>query len=181
MTPEKIGLATAALASLPAYATDLCRRREANPAGDIISALIAAEEDGDRLTRAETAAMVANLPVGGHDTTASQICCSALTLLQRPDVMAMLCNDPGLLASVTEETIRFEPSIVSSGRVPEGPFEVAGERWPAGTFLMWAGITANRDPDIWDRPEDFVPRRFRSMPARSNGSRLWEPIRGRCQ
>jgi cytochrome P450 len=160
MTPEQIEAATAAIGALIDYTADLCRRREVEPASDLISALIAAEEDGDRLTRAETAAMIANLLVAGHDTTASQICCSSLTLLQRPDVMAMVRNNQDLLASITEETIRFEPSIVSSGRVPTKPYDAAGLTWPAGTFLMCAGITANRDPEIWDRPDEFVPDRF---------------------
>ncbi|MEH6635884.1 MAG: cytochrome P450 [Halioglobus sp.] len=160
MSPAQIEAATAAIDSLLDYTTDLCRRREAEPADDLISALIAAEEDGDRLTRAETAAMIANLLVAGHDTTASQTCCSSLTLLQHPHVMALLQGDADLLASVTEETVRFEPSISASGRVPASPFEVAGEIWPAGTFLMCAGITANRDPQVWDRPDDFVAERF---------------------
>jgi cytochrome P450 len=157
MTPEQIEAATTAIGALLDYTADLCRRREAEPASDLISALIAAEENGDKLTRAETAAMVANLLVAGHDTTASQTCCSSLTLLQRPDVMAMLRSNQSLLSSVTEETIRFEPSIISSGRVPVSSYEVAGHTWPAGIFLMCAGITANRDPEIWGRPDEFLP------------------------
>lgn len=160
MTPAQIEAATAALDALLEYTADLCRRREAEPASDLISELIAAEENGDRLTRDETAAMIANLLVAGHDTTASQTCCSSLTLLQRPDVMAMLRSNQNLLSSLTEETIRFEPSIVSSGRVPVSPYEVAGLTWPAGTFLMCTGITANRDPEIWDHPDEFLPDRF---------------------
>ena len=160
MTPEQIKAATPAIGALLDYTADLCRRRKAKPANDLISALIAAEENGDRLTRAETAAMIANLLVAGHDTTASQTCCSSLTLLQRPDVMAMVSSNQEILSSVTEETIRFEPSIVSSGRVPTAPYDAAGLTWPAGTFLMCAGITANRDPEIWDRPDEFVPDRF---------------------
>lgn len=160
MTPEQIEAATSAIGALLDYTTDLCQRRQAEPASDLISALIAAEENGDRLTRAETAAMIANLLVAGHDTTASQSCVSSLTLLQRPDVMAMVRNSPEVLSSVTEETIRFEPSIVSSGRVPVSPYEAGGLTWPAGTFLMCAGITANRDPGVWDSPDEFVPLRF---------------------
>ena len=165
MTPEQIEAATSAIGALLDYTADLCRRREAEPASDLISALIAAEEGGDRLTRTETAAMVANLLVAGHDTTASQTCCTSLTLMQRPDVMAMLRSNPNLLSSITEETMRFEPSIVSSGRVPVSPYEVAGQTWPAGTFLMCAGITANRDPEIWDRPDEFLPDRFLASDA----------------
>jgi len=160
MTPKQIEAATAAIGALLDYTSNLCRRREVEPASDLISALIFAEEKGDRLTRAETAAMIANLLVAGHDTTASQACCTSLTLLQRPDVMTILRGNQNLLSSLTEETIRFEPSIVSSGRVTVSPYEVAGLSWPAGTFLMCAGITANRDPDVWDRPDEFLPDRF---------------------
>lgn len=160
MTPKQIEAASTSITSLLDYCTDLCRRRELTPENDLISALIAAEEDGDKLTRVETAAMIANLLVAGHDTTASQTCCSSLTLMQHPEVMAMLRSDASLLSSITEETVRFEPSIASSGRVPTEDYEVAGETWPAGTFLMCTGLTANRDPGIWDRPDDFVADRF---------------------
>jgi len=165
MSDAQIEAATEAIDALLEYTTDLCRRREADPADDLISALIAAEEDGDRLTRAETAALIANLLVAGHDTTASQTCCSSLTLLQHPQVMALVRTSEHLLASITEETIRFEPSITSSGRVPVADFEVAGVVWPPGTFLMCAGITANRDPAVWDRPDEFLPERFEASGA----------------
>ncbi len=162
MTPEQIAAATDAIDSLLEYTDELCQRREKEPGDDLISALITAEVDGDKLTRAETVNMVANLLVAGHDTTASQTCCSCLTLIQIPDVMARLREEPALLASITEETVRFEPSIGASGRVPSTDYEVAGQVWPAGTFLMCASITANRDPSVWEDPDSFIPERFMS-------------------
>lgn len=71
-----------------------------------MSALIATEEDGDRLTREETAAMVANLLIGGHDTTTSQIGCTVLTLLTHPESMAEVRAAPEILAAITTETMR---------------------------------------------------------------------------
>ena len=111
MTPEQIVAATNAITQLLAYTNGLCARREADPADDLISALIAAEHDGDRLTRFETTEMIANLLVAGHDTTSSQIACSLLTLLATPSLLAEVRDDPALIASIVTETIRLEPGL----------------------------------------------------------------------
>jgi cytochrome P450 len=165
MTPEQVATATDAVTGLIDYCIDLRNKRVADPADDLITALIAAEEDGDRLTAAETAAMIANMLVAGHDTTASQSILSAVTLMQHPEAMAALRADPGLLESMAEEVIRFDPSIVASGRVPETDCEIAGHRFAAGTIIFCNGMTGNRDPAVWDRPDSFIPERFRAEDA----------------
>jgi cytochrome P450 len=165
MTPEQVTAATDAVTGLIDYCIDLRNKRVADPADDLITALIAAEEDGDRLTAAETAAMIANMLVAGHDTTASQSILSAVTLMQHPEAMAALRADPGLLESMAEEVIRFDPSIVASGRVPGTDYEIAGHRIRAGTIIFCNGMTGNRDPAVWDRPDSFIPERFRAEDA----------------
>src|SRR5262249_3852597 len=125
-----------------------------------MTALIRAEHDGDRLTRDETVTMVANLLVGGHDTTASQIGCTLLTVLTRPDAMAELQADPALLPLLVSETIRFEPSISLAMRTVVEPIEICGIERPAGAIVMCTLLTANRDPAVWRDPDAFVARRF---------------------
>jgi cytochrome P450 len=127
---------------------------------DLISALLDAEEAGDRLTHEEVVIMAGNLIVGGHDTTASQIGCSLLALLRHPDALDVLRDDPSCAGAVVEETIRFEPSIGFVPRTLVEPVEIDGVERPAGTLLFLSSASTSRDPDVWDDPDDFRPLRF---------------------
>lgn len=160
MTVEQIAAATAAITELLAYARDLLERRSDRPADDLMTSLIRAEHDGDRLTREETVAMVANLLVGGHDTTASQIGCTLLTLLTQPSALAELRSDSSLLSALVSETIRFEPSIAAAPRTVVEPIELCGVVHLPGAVVMCNLLTANRDPAVWHDPDTFVAHRF---------------------
>ncbi len=94
VTPEQADAASAALAHLDAYVDRLLEQRRAAPGDDLVSALLVAEVDGERLSHDEVRTMVGNLIVGGHDTTGSQIGCSFLTLLRNPDQAAVLRTRP---------------------------------------------------------------------------------------
>src|SRR5262249_57789054 len=109
----------------------LAEERSNSSAPDLIPALIRAEHEGDRLTRDETVAMVANLLVGGHDTTASQIGCTLLALLTRPEALSQIRSDPARLGSIVAETIRIEPGIPSAPRTVSAPIEISGIERPA--------------------------------------------------
>jgi len=160
MTDAQIAAATDAIVALLGYTSELCARREREPAEDLITGLIAAEHDGDRLTRAETASMVANLLVGGHDTTSSQIGCSLFTLLQTPDVLALANAEPELIGSIVSETIRVEPAIGGAPRTVVEPIEIGGAARAPGSSVILNTMTANNDPAVWRAPERFDPRRF---------------------
>ena len=118
---EQADAATVALARLDDYVEDLLEQRRSAPADDLVSALVAAEVEGQRLTHDEVRTMVANLIVAGHDTTGSQLGCTFLTLLRHPDQASLLATRPELVPQAVEETMRFEPSI--SG-IPRTPTEV---------------------------------------------------------
>jgi cytochrome P450 len=111
MTPEQIEDATKAITELQSYVDELTTRRTSNPGRDLITALVAAEADGERLTHGETVTMIANLLVAGHDTAGSQIPCSILVALQHRDELAGVHGDDARLASAVAETMRLEPSI----------------------------------------------------------------------
>src|SRR5271155_5058314 len=119
-----------------------------------------AEEDGDRLTHEELVAMVANLLVGGHDTTSSQIGCTLLTLLRNPDAVDVIREHPDQVGTVVSETMRLEPSITAIPRTVAEPMEVGEFKRGAGTVLLLSLTTANRDPAVWDDAESFLPMRF---------------------
>lgn len=160
MTPEQISAATDAIRNLVSYTSELCAERERHPGGDLISALIAAEHEGHKLSRRETAGMVANLLVAGNDTTAGQMACTLHALLSRPEQLERLPGEQGLLASMVSETIRLCPSIEGSARTVATPLEIDGEERPAGTWVLLTTMTANRDPSVWQDAEVFDPARF---------------------
>lgn len=160
MEPDEIDAATDAVVELLGYVEDLAARRRADPGDDLITALIAAEDGGERLSHRELVEMVANLLVAGHDTTTSQIGCSLLTLLRFPDEAQRVRADPSLLVSAVEETIRYEPSIPAVPRTALEPIEVAGAHVPAGAFVALSTAAANREPGVWQDPDRFDVGRF---------------------
>jgi cytochrome P450 len=93
MTPEQIANATTAIVEMQNYVDELTTRRAKNPGDDLITALLAAEADGERLTRAETVTMIVNLLVAGNVRAGSQIPCSILTALQQLDELAGVLDD----------------------------------------------------------------------------------------
>jgi len=165
MDASQIDAASAAITDLLSYVRGLVGRRSETPGDDLITSLLRAEHDGDHLTRDETVSMVANLLVGGHDTTASQIGCSLLTLLARPERLALARADAAAVPLLVAETIRLEPSIAAAPRTIAEPFVICGVERPAGTMVACNFLTANRDPDVWRDPGAFVPRRFEAPEA----------------
>jgi cytochrome P450 len=160
MSPEQIAAATDAVGALLRYAGDLAGRRRRQPADDLISALIAAQDQGNRLSEEELCDMVANLLVGGHDTTASQIGCTFFELVGNPEIVAELAARPHSISSAVDETLRLQPAIGVLPRTVIEPVEIAGAMCAPGRFLCLATSSANRDPSVWHRPDDFVLDRF---------------------
>jgi cytochrome P450 len=157
---EQAEAATIALAKLNAYVDDVLDQRQRDPGDDLVSALVVAEVDGERLTRDEVRTMVANLIVGGHHTTGSQLGCTFLTLLRYPDQAALLAGRPELVAHAVEETMRFEPSISGIPRTPTEPIVVSGEPVPAGTVVILSTAAANREAGVWTEPDTVDITRF---------------------
>jgi cytochrome P450 len=159
MSPEQVTAAEVAIGDLLAYVDRLVERRRHDPGPDLITALLAAEADGGRLTHDEVVAMVANLLVGGHDTTRGQLYNTLHTLVRHPDELDRLAADRGLLASAVNETMRVEPSL---GFVPRTLVEpvVLDVEIPAGSLLLLCSASANRDETHWDRAGSFDVRRF---------------------
>jgi len=159
MSPEQIAAAEVAIGDLLAYVGRLVERRRRDPGPDLITALLAAEADGGRLTHDEVVAMVANLLVGGHDTTRGQLYNTLHTLVRHPAELDRLAADRGLLASAVNETMRVEPSL---GFVPRtlGEPVVLDVEIPAGSLLLLCSASANRDEAHWERAGAFDVTRF---------------------
>ncbi len=171
MDDEQQAAASAAIVELLGYVGALIealgpdRDDDETGRGHLLTALLEAEEDGDRLTRDETVDMVANLLVGGHDTTGSQIGCTLITLLGDADAISALRADESIVPSAVWETMRVEPSLTVIPRVNMQPVEVGGIERPAGTFFLLCLASANRDAQVWPDPNRFVVDRFVSGDA----------------
>ncbi|BBX62990.1 cytochrome P450 hydroxylase [Mycobacterium saskatchewanense] len=160
MTPDQIADATRAITELQSYVDDLVQRRIEDPGSDLITGLLTAESDGERLTQDETVSMIANLLVAGHDTMGSQIPCSLLVTLRHRDRLAGVARDAASLASAVAETMRFEPSIPLIPRTAITPIELHGTIIPAGSMVLLCIASACRDASAWPSPDLFDPERF---------------------
>ena len=158
MSPDEIAAATAAIVELLGYIDELARRRRDDPQADLITALLAAEDDGERLSHDEVVGMVANLLVAGQDTTTSQLGCSLLVLLA--DGRGQVQSDDALLSNLVSETIRLEPAIPALPRTSTDPLRIDGYEIPAGSVVLLCSATANRDPATWKDPDRFDAKRF---------------------
>jgi cytochrome P450 len=160
MDAEQINAAGAALVELFDYLTLLVEKRHDDPRDDLITSLLRAEDDGDRLRRDEVIAMIANLLVAGHDTTTSQIGCTLLTLLRNRDAIEQLRIGKAPIPAAVTETMRYEPSIGIIPRTVAEPLEIGGIERPTGTPVLLSVMTGNRDPAVWERPDAFDVGRF---------------------
>ncbi|NUR58001.1 MAG: cytochrome P450 [Catenulispora sp.] len=121
--------------------------KRARPGDDLLTALIAAESGGDRLTDEELVAQVILLYVAGHETTVNLIGNGTLALLRAPGELKKLheSRSPELAANAVEELLRYDAPVQQSRRITLSPYEVGGRTIPAGAFVIAALASANRD------------------------------------
>lgn len=151
-------------AELWAYFSDLIAMRRAQPADDLISALISAEiptESGEpqRLTDDEMVYFCLLLGVAGNETTAKMIATGVVTLNDFPDERARLASNPDLWPKAVEELLRFDPPSHYQGRVTTTPLERHGQRIPEGSIVLLINGAANRDPRAFPDPDRYIADR----------------------
>ncbi|MEU9319005.1 cytochrome P450 [Streptomyces sp. NPDC048295] len=132
---------------LRAYMAGLIEQHRRSPRDDLMTALIEARDDGDRLSELELVDLCVGILVAGHETTASQIPNFVLTLLDHPDQLARLRAEPGLVPNAVEELLRFVPLGSGAGqpRYATEDIEVGGTLVRAGSPVLVAVGAANRD------------------------------------
>jgi len=127
------------------WAGELIERRRADPADDLISTLIAAEQEGDRLSDVECMNLVLNVLVGGVDTTQSQLAHAVRLFAEHPDQWRLLAERPELASAAVEEVVRYEPITPFTARLLHEEVEYRDVTFPAGTIVMVCAFTGNRD------------------------------------
>lgn len=142
---ETMRAIAAAEVELTAMMREIIAWKRDNPADDLLTALIAAEDGGDQLTDDELVAQVLLLYVAGHETTVNLIGNGTLALLRNPDQLALLRARPDLAANAVEEFLRYDSPVQQSRRITVRPHTVGDREIPAGMFVIAALASANRD------------------------------------
>jgi len=151
--PEVIERGTAARHALADYFRGLIAERRRRPKADLLSDLIAAEEQGDKLTEGELMATVLLLFVAGHETTVNLIGNGTLALLRHPVELRALRADPGLIGSAVEELLRYDGPVQRTGRMPNTDVALGGRTIPKGALVLGLIGAANRDPAHFPDPD----------------------------
>jgi hypothetical protein len=154
-TPELLAQLKASGDELTAYFERAVADRRARPREDLISAMVAVEEAGDRLTSIEIVTMCNLLLIAGNLTTTDLIGNCVLALLQHPDALAKVLADPARIPDAIEETLRRDPPVVQSARIPLTDVEVGGVPVPAASFMTTFLMAAGQDPALHPEPLKF--------------------------
>jgi cytochrome P450 len=147
---QRSGQARHALAE---YFRELIAERRAAPRGDLLSALIAAEEAGDRLSENELLATCILLLVAGHETTVNLIGNGTMALLRHPDQLQRLRENPGLIGSAVEELLRYDGPVQRTARTPTADVVIGGRTIARGEIVMPFIGAADRDPGQFPDPD----------------------------
>jgi cytochrome P450 len=127
------------------WAGALIERRKDDPSDDLISTLIAAEQEGDRLSDVECMNLVLNVLVGGVDTTQSQLAHALRLFAAHPEQWQLLAERPEMAPAAVEEVVRFEPITPFTARLLHDEVEFRDVTFPADTVVMVCSFTGNRD------------------------------------
>ncbi len=142
--------------AIRAYMRELVRERRALPQDDLLSALIAAEVEGERLDDEQVVNMGYQLMVAGNDTTAAMISNGALRLAENPDERRRLVEDRSLMANAVEEMTRYDsPTVQSPPRITTREVEIHGRLIPKGDPVVLIWMAANHDERRYPNPSRF--------------------------
>ena len=131
------------------------RYRSANLGDDLLSDMLRAEEEGETLTHQEIVMQCDLLLVAGNVTTTDLIGNGVLALLQHPQQMAKLRDNPLLIGNAVEEMLRYDSPVTNSGRIAHTDMQFAGCPLHKGESLSVSLAGANRDPSVYPEPDRF--------------------------
>ena len=143
----------AARHAISGYFRELIDQRRTSPRGDLLSALIAAEEAGDKLNEEELLATCILILIAGHETTVNLIGNGVLALLRHPAELSRLRATPGLITSGVEELLRYDGPVQRTARVASADATIGGHTIPQGDMVMPFIGAADRDPAHFPEPD----------------------------
>ncbi|MGL3107643.1 cytochrome P450 [Bradyrhizobium sp. BR 1432] len=171
LSPEEISQGNAGNLMAQMYFQQLFELRRRSPGDDLITQLVQAEEDGNKLTNEELTANIILLFGAGHETTVNLIGNGLLALHRNPDQLALLKARPELMVGAIEEFLRYDSSVQMTGRVAlEDIDDLGGLKIPKGETVLCLLGSANRDPAVYpDRPDRLDVTRQNVKPLSFGG------------
>src|SRR5580704_13592301 len=167
---EDLPFIVRAAEELTAYVSDMITARRADPRDDLLSDLIAVEEEGDRLSTDEMAMLAQAVLMAGTDTTRNQLACSVALFTEYPDQWALLAERPELAGRAVEESMRYLGAVRGTARFAAEDVVYRDVLFPQGTLVATSLAGANRDPEAFDDPDVFDITRERSTAQMTFGS-----------
>jgi cytochrome P450 len=155
LTGEVLARVDAAIVEMSEYIAELLVHRRREPGGDVLSALLAAEESGDAITMDELHSLTLLLVWAGHDTTARQLGRAMVTFSEHPEQWHRLRRDPALVTGAVEEICRWTPQTRLTTRYALEDLDLYDLKVPAGSQLLACVASANRDPRAFADPDRF--------------------------
>ncbi|MDQ2858763.1 MAG: cytochrome P450 [Candidatus Eremiobacteraeota bacterium] len=158
--PETRERAETALLALYACADDVIADRRVTPGDDLVSALVAAEAEGERLTDAELRSMVVGLIFAGNDTTRNQMALGIIAFSEHSEQWTRLREKPELASRAIDEMMRLQPTISLVSRIASDEVTYHGVAFPRGTLFQLFLASANADEDVFGpAPFDITTER----------------------
>jgi cytochrome P450 len=164
-----LGEVSEGFVGLAGYIEAFIEERRARPQDDLVSALILAEDGGDRLSAPELRSLIASLLFAGYDTTRNQLGIGLFLFATFPEQWRRLRERPELAANAVEEILRFQGVVSVAPRVAYESLDVGGYHVPAGTIVSLSTAAANHDPAVHVRPEVFDIALQREAPLTFGG------------
>ncbi len=155
-TPDRTELGNSAITSFNDFFEGLAAERRKSPRDDLLTALVEAETEGERLSHEELLATCLLLLIAGHETTANLIGNATVALRRNPDARARMRDDPSVVSSGIEELLRYDTPVQMTARTTLEPIEVAGVQIPANQRVASMLASSNRDASKFDRADELV-------------------------
>ncbi|WP_412679693.1 cytochrome P450 [Brevibacillus choshinensis] len=144
---------------LAEYFLTILNERRNKPEDDLVSALLVAEIDGEKLQEQEILRFCILLLVAGNETTTNLITNAIRIMTEQPAIQDQVRQHPEFVKTTVEETLRYYPPIVAIGRIATQDVEIGGQLIREGQQVVsWVG-SANRDPEKFEKPDTFLPDR----------------------
>jgi len=155
MGVEDVEVVEAAAGEMRAYGHERIAASRAAPGDDLVTRLVEAEVDGERLSDDDVIAMITGFVFAGAETTRRQLTAAVAVLAEHPASWERLAADPGLLPTAVDEVLRLRPIVPGLTRRTEEPFDREDLAVQPGGRLLLSFTTANRDPARFERPDEF--------------------------